>query len=125
MSTFIRIIGVVIGLGGIIGFIALMFEAQPSGVLEEPDPTLIGMAFLTGFLGVAIGSMWYYVGKVGARVETVAEAYLSDQDAEVDEEGSTAVRRKCQRHEGVHIPAHHDECPRCGEPVTDGRHPPV
>lgn len=78
MSTFIRIIGTVIGVGGIIGFIVFMAEAQPESALQEPDPTLIGMAFLAGFIGIALGSMWYYIGKLGARVEAVAEAYLED-----------------------------------------------
>jgi len=148
MSYFVRFIGVAIVILGLLGFFVLVMEAQPETGFGEPNALLIGYGIGIAATGIAIGTMWYYIGKVGAQVEAIAartevgaascphcaEPVQTSaeacphcgRDISIDETmDETPKRRVCERSDGVHVAAQHDECPHCGEPVTDGRHPPL
>lgn len=80
MSYFIRAIGIGIMVLGVIGFFVFIAEAQPGSSYGQVNSLLVGYAIAVGALGVAIGSMWYYFGKLGATIERVAEEILEEEE---------------------------------------------
>jgi RNA polymerase subunit RPABC4/transcription elongation factor Spt4 len=148
MSYFVRFVGVAIVILGLLGFLVLVMEAIPETTYGEPNGLLIGYGIGIAATGIAIGTMWYYIGKVGAQVEAIAartevgeascphcaEPVQTSAEAcphcglgiSIDQAITDSPKRRvCERSYGVHVAAQHDECPHCGEPVTDGRHPPL